>query len=444
MSMKLVKKKSPRGLLVRWLDSKQESAIHNFYNPTRALEPEETTIVEDLLLKMRESDLWLQCGCNADDSPAMNSANLIYETKTLFLASFSQPHALNCPMYRESNYDAEATTTGTRKSAGSRRLNYNDFLPRDESGAHISAPGLAANNLDRTRRKRLPRLARLLLTLIEDSGLNRLNSLGPLPERRASESIELLRQLTTRINFFRDRVLAEIINFKPAMGERGHEQLMQQLENPKLQWPTSRTRIYYQIFMSEHVSRDEVKFKWSGGEIAHRPERGVSINGESQEGIRPPYWVILAFRRGKDGQVICSEGYAHAMYSRKCPIPVDSNLERNSLTSISTVAGWLKKTNEYPRMSLVKPLFDIEVEVDGEKGFVLPDFIVSVQNEDQRTHSVVVETMGYTDDEYCERKSEQHLGMKLLGRLCTDPPKWPTESNKAFDKYLYGIIKNTR
>lgn len=444
MSMKLVKKKAPRGGLVRWLDPDEESSIHNFYNTSRVLEPEEKKVVGDILLEMRESELWLQCGCVTGDSPAMNSANLIAETRTLFLAGFTQPHALNCPMHREFKNDSGTTSTGTRKAAGSRRLDYNEFLPRDESGAHISAPGPAANNMERTRRKRLPRLARLLLTLIEDSGLNHLDALAPLPERRVAESIELLKQLTAKINFYRDRVLAEIIHFKPGMGESGREKLMQQLENPDLQWPTNRTRIFYQIFMSEHVCRNEVKFTWTGGEIAHRPERGVSINGESQEGARPPYWVILAFRRGMDGQVICSEGYAHAMYSRKCPIPVDSNLERNTLTSISTVAGWLKKIHEYPRISLVKPLFDIEVDVDGVKGFVLPDFMVSVQNEDQRTHSVIVETMGYTDDEYCERKSEQHLGMKVLGRLCTDPPNWPAESKKEFTKTLYGVIKNTR
>ena len=42
----------------------------------------------------------------------------------------------------------------------------------------------------------------------------------------------------------------------------------------------------------------------------------------------------------------------------------------------------------------MKPLFDIQVEVEGEKGFVLPDFIIQATLSDGREHSAVIETMG--------------------------------------------------
>ncbi|SCC69980.1 hypothetical protein GA0061070_11054 [Kosakonia oryziphila] len=118
---------------------------------------------------------------------------------------------------------------------------------------------------------------------------------------------------------------------------------MLELERPDTHWPAGKTRMFFQIFMSDQVTRDEVSFRWPGGELQFRPERGVSINGETQDGARPPYWVILSFRRGMDGTVICSEGYAHALFCRGCPVPVDSNLERTTIESLSEVAGWLAK-----------------------------------------------------------------------------------------------------
>ncbi|MGC8035253.1 hypothetical protein ACP3WA_24260, partial [Salmonella enterica] len=90
----------------------------------------------------------------------------------------------------------------------------------------------------------------------------------------------------------------------------------------------------------------EAEFRWPGGAVVFRPERGISINGESLEGRRPPYWVILSFRRGTDGDIICSEGYAHALFRMGCPVPVDSELERGTLAGLSVVSEWLKNKTE--------------------------------------------------------------------------------------------------
>lgn len=217
---------------------------------------------------------------------------------------------------------------------------------------------------------------------------------------------------------------------------------MQELERPDTHWPAGKTRMFFQIFMSDQVTRDEVSFCWPGGELQFRPERGVSINGESQDGARPPYWVILAFRQGMDGRVICSEGYAHALFRRGCPVPVDSGLERTTIESLAEVAGWVAKKPDAPALSLEKPLFDLEVTLNGEKGFVLPDFIVTASKPGGKHHTVVIETMGYTDDDYCERKAEQHKGMRELGLLQTDPPRWPQELDKTFSRHVFGIFMN--
>lgn len=440
MAMKLIKKKAQRGDLSRWLSEKEETAVKNIFGRKLVLCAQERALAQSVLREMREKALWLQCGCVPDDTQALNSANLMLETQTLYLSGFGHRHHTSCPMYRILKDDEGATRTGTRKAAASKRLNYRDFLPDDESEATIKLPGRVVNTgKDKHRRRQRPRLARLLLTLIEDAGINTVNPYQ-LPDQNARTWLDALAASAGAQEFIPDRRLSEIVRFQPAMSNTAQERLMQELESPDANWPAGKARVFYQIFMSDLVSREGVTFAWNGGERQFFPERGVSINGESQEGVRPPYWVILAFRRGGKGDVICSEGYAHALFRRKCPVPVDSGLERQTLEGIAEVAKWLK--GKAGDLTLVKPLFDIEVDAEGEKGYVLPDFIVRASMSGGRERTVVIETMGYTDDEYCERKAKQHEGMRALGLLQTDPPRWPYNVDKPFTKHLYGVMVN--
>jgi len=441
MAMKLIRKKTPRGALKRWLTEEEETAVKNIFGHKQVRSAPDHALAEHVIHEMRESELWLQCSCIAGDTPALNSAKLMSETQTLFLSGFGHSHDPSCPMFRVFKGDEDATRSGTRKVTGSKRLNYRDFLPADESETTIKASGkpVTAGD-DRTRRKRRPRLARLLLTLIEDAGLNTFSPVSPLPNQTARIWLDALAASADAQEFIRGRRLSEIVRFQPAMGEAAQERLMLALERPDANWPAGKARVFYQIFMSDLVSREHVTFAWNGGERTFAPEKGVSINGESQEGVRPPYWVILAFRRGAEGSVICSEGYAHALFRRTCPVPVDSGLERQTLEGIAEVARWLK--GKAGDLTLLKPLFDIEVDVEEEKGYVLPDFIIQAITPDGREHNVIIETMGYTDDEYCERKAEQHKGMRTLGLLQTDPPRWPQELDKPFINHLYGVMLN--
>ena len=189
---------------------------------------------------------------------------------------------------------------------------------------------------DRMRRKRRPRLARVLLTIIEDAGLNVIERLAPFPSSPAREAIHRLAAVTRNNEFVRGRQLSEIIRFRPLMNQDEQQRLMRQLENPALPWPAGRARHFYQIFISGEVSREKASFRFGDEEVFFTPEKGLRINDESQDGFRPPYWVILEFRRSADGSIVCSDGYAHALHSRSCPVPVDSGLERKTLGSLGT------------------------------------------------------------------------------------------------------------
>lgn len=445
--MRLVKKRAPRGRLSRQLSEAEESAVQKIYGRREIGSQAEEALVLHVLTEMRQTDTWLACSCVAGDMPPMNSANLRKDTGSIYLRTFSTPHDVTCPMFREQEEDDDTTRSGTRKTAGSQPVNYQNFLPSEEQGARLQAGlGHPDNCDDRLRRKRRPRLSRLLLTLIEDAGLNIIDTLAPFPSAPAREAIGRLADVTRNNEFIRGRPLSDIVRFWPLITQDKQQRLMGQLENPALPWPAGRARHFYQIFMSDDVSRERAIFRFLSEEAIFTPEKGLRINGEGQDGLRPPYWVILEFRRSADGNVVCCDGYAHALHTRSCPVPVDSGLERQTLESLATCAAWLSKKEDVPVrcLSLKKPLFDYDVTVDGEEGWVLPDFLVDAMMATGEKKTFVIETMGYQDEDYIERKSRQHRGMKILGQLQTDPVRWPEETDRTLEKQMYGILLNLK
>lgn len=449
MTMRLVKKRAPRGRLSRQLSEAEESAVKKVCGRKEIGSQAEETLALNVLTEMRRKDTWLACSCVAGDMPPMNSANLRTDTGSIYLRTFSTPHDVSCPMFREQEEDDDTTRSGTRKTAGSQPVSYRSFLPSEEKGARLQAgPGHMDDCDDRLRRKRRPRLSRLLLTLIEDAGLNIIDTLAPFPSAPAREAIDRLADVTRNNEFTRGRPLSDIIRFWPLITQDEQQRLMGQLENPALPWPAGRARHFYQIFMSDEVSRERATFRFRNEEAIFTPEKGLRINGESQDGLRPPYWVILEFRRSADGNVVCCDGYAHALHTRSCPVPVDSGLERQTLKSLAKCADWLSKSKKEDVpvrcLSLKKPLFDYDVTVDGEEGWVLPDFLVDATMATGGKKAFVIETMGYQDEDYIERKSRQHRGMKMLGQLQTDPVRWPEETDRTLEKQMYGILLNLK
>lgn len=293
-------------------------------------------------------------------------------------------------------------------------------------------------------RRRIPALARLLLTLLEAAELNRIDPVYPQPRQTKMQALDAVKQVTKKERFAQGRFLSEIIFFAPWLKQEQLDARMRELESEGKAWTAGRARTFYQILFSEQVTQDEVVFKSQLGETVFRPEKRVSINGEIDD-HREKYWVILMYRRNNVGTVICRDAYAHALFDYTNPVPVDSNLERETVSSIMTGGKWLQSSGY--ELSLNKPLFDITVDVDGEERFVLPDFLLTVKHPGRaRTSELVIETMGYSDDDYIERKANQHKGMGTLGLLLKDPPYWPVpaDKNDAFARYLYGRISHLK
>nr|QWP89211.1 hypothetical protein IHCLGBEB_00014 [Escherichia coli] len=310
MPMILVKK-NPRGKVIRELSSEEETAVKTVCGLKRPATMAQHNLANDLLREMREYDAWLQCDCIPGDSPAMNFAALKNNTGTLYLSSFNHEHAPECPMYRQlSGNEEETSFFGASRHPVSTRINYRNFLPPDDSNSVIRSVVSLQRAFMRqsalsVRKETSVRLGRLLLSLIEDAGLNKLDSLAnPRIRTNYRECLDAIRQVTLQQEYIRGRALSEIIHFRPGMSERSQERLMETLENSERHWPARRKHMFFQIFMAQHICRDAVEIHWANGNIqVIRPVRGISINGEAQGGIRP--LLGSAFAGVPMGRTIC-------------------------------------------------------------------------------------------------------------------------------------------
>lgn len=86
MPMILVKKKNPRGKVIRELSSEEETAVKTVCGQKKPATMALHNLANDILREMREYDAWLQCDCIPGDSPAMNFAALKNNTGTLYLS----------------------------------------------------------------------------------------------------------------------------------------------------------------------------------------------------------------------------------------------------------------------------------------------------------------------------------------------------------------------
>ncbi|ELO4621259.1 hypothetical protein VAK05_004946, partial [Escherichia coli] len=225
MPMILVKK-NPRGKVIRELSSEEETAVKTVCGLKKPATMAQHNLANDLLREMREYDAWLQCDCIPGDSPAMNFAALKNNTGTLYLSSFNHEHAPECPMYRQLSGNEEETSSGASRHPVSTRINYRNFLPPDDSNSVIRLQARSAyhNGESSSVRKKRLRLARLLLSLIDDAGLNKLDSLAnPRIRTNYRECLDAIRQVTLQQEYIRGRSLSEIIHFRPGMSERSQE-----------------------------------------------------------------------------------------------------------------------------------------------------------------------------------------------------------------------------
>jgi len=144
-----------------------------------------------------------------------------------------------------------------------------------------------------------------------------------------------------------------------------------------------------------------------------------------EDAIRPDrsYVAIVLFARpAPDAPVTAYSAYVHPCWTMEDLLLVDSNLERSTLFQLSRTRSWVHRYDNVS-FTIEKPLFDIgnaqagdgDLDEGGDEAdpvavaappVLLPDFIVHRHGHAEAgSTTVIVETMGYADTAYRERKA---------------------------------------
>jgi|GEM_PF-4597109 hypothetical protein len=143
----------------------------------------------------------------------------------------------------------------------------------------------------------------------------------------------------------------------------------------------------------------------------------IAVFGEDgDDGFRPPYLALLSLaqetRTSKFIEPI--RAYVHPIMSRNNWMPVDSENER--ITAGCLKAAMKRCVDNGMTPHLTKPLYDMSPDQADDAEVLIPDFLLNVVGPGvQPPMPLLIETMGYADEDYRQGKAEIHRQMETVG-----------------------------
>ena len=169
------------------------------------------------------------------------------------------------------------------------------------------------------------------------------------------------------------------------------------------------------------------------GRLAVFGERAdAGRESSTQRAARAPYLAACVVGRVEEGgPVEVLSAYAHPCVASGHLMLVDSNMERRTLSLLRSVQAWLGGNRRDVAMSIEKPMYDVGGEDRpgaSPRPPLIPDFVVRARSAeagaagssgsagagagaDAVGRTVIVETMGFADETYRDRKERIHPAM---------------------------------
>ncbi len=247
-------------------------------------------------------------------------------------------------------------------------------------------------------RSRSPKLARILFNLLHEAKLDRLFSKESVLSKYDKQAELVLRAackyaVTPKISLLDCMAtsLSEYYDLK---------KLLEAARSPQWSRPCGLfietfTRIENKTLYPSRSYKKPIKVV---GDLA--------VFGEKDNLRRAPYLVIgaMTFPTRDSHEVVLYNAYAHPCYESYRYLLVDSILERQTLGLLIQCRNKLAKSHGIS-IVIEKPLFDLgPAEDEIARDVCKPDFILRCQREKGKRVFVIIETMGYNDPVYLERK----------------------------------------
>jgi hypothetical protein len=396
-------------------------------------------------LQTTDRGYWILCDCR----PAQSSPPTLVPVLETYLRRHVTEdwpqHAEACEFFRDLADQAEVSEISKSYQPLAKSL---VRLVRSFEIAAAASPE-RLENVSKARRR--PQLARLLVRLLTEAGLQKVEpgfKPPPIPEQMKA-IWPVARDISLDQNVRMADAMCMSVAKLPA--------LMDQIAT-RPDETYRHTRPHGVLLVRVQAVRTGLLRTLNGEEL---PVTGrLAVFGDRPEdepgaGVdaRSPYLALCIVARPAPRQrVQIVAAYVHPCASLDRLMLVDSDAERQTLSMLKNFQyALLKKSGAV--VTIEKPMDSLAPD-QGADGTplrpIIPDFIVTARERDGQERRVVIETMGYSDQGYRERKARLHPEMQRAADAVAvithdfhEPGPWQQEwRDNRFRRNLWRILGN--
>jgi hypothetical protein len=362
--------------------------------PSHEIRRKAVAILDDIAGKKA----WLMCPCTGKQERPIMYPRMHDGARTLVRNTDRAEHLhapQKCPFYRLSAERKPPASKGSMaRYTGAFGL-LTESSVKEHDGENSA---LESESTDSGSSTRIPTLCRLLFRLLEDARLNEVSAKGL---SNIFEQYLRLRGTFAHHHFDQDKSIP-LASF--TFNGLDHLNWFESRLRQGKSWPKPLLPQGFLIGVASEVE-SRTLFLSKGGSL--------EVEGElarfGEEATSGPFIVMALIGMSQTtGQCAALRAYAHPVFNGSALIPIDSNLERDTLTELMELQVWFRDTKNIS-FTIEKPLSEIK-PINGQP--VSPDFLLRVKDK-----LVVVETMGYDRQDYLDSKANTHPIMEKLGEL---------------------------
>lgn len=373
------------------------------------------------LQELSVKDRWLLCECALHEEyghPVLYPVRLPSKTRGATLVPIYDrgEHRLDCPFYKKRPISLQGIAEIPRNS----KSDGLGVQPALKAGSATPKSLSSRPESLMTKRKRMPTLARVLFTVLEGAKVNVLTlSTQKASAQRPEVEAFIAKQFLDKAGKIPARRLI-------VLGFSSKQALVAEITSQR----RSFGRLLPQGMMIDVV---DSRHSQAGVHVLSTGTSSLTFDGRlfvPGQKDTPGPWLAIALLVLMPNEAVpeVRQVYLHPLAERDGYILVDSDLERDTLKILKSRL-WQMSNAQKP-FTIIKPLTDRVVQNQG----VRPDFLIESGGE-----CAVIETMGFTDDDYLERKAHtQGLMMKLpkVSRLLKHEKSQDAIFSSEFDSFV--------
>lgn len=387
------------------IDPAYAAAVTRWYAGSDDNEDEQLAL--ELVRLARVKEYWFACDCRADeDVPApLLTAVLLAMADTYYLRRLEgtgrSAHAASCTFFRDQVLRAKATSEAANAVSKRPSGYFSIVQPAPDHLAQKPDDGTAPTDT----KKAIPKLARLLWWLMDEAGLNIINSAKEASQASIKDGFGALRKAAREHLVAPGRPLHDWLFLHPGRFHDGS--IRQALEGATPHWPKRHAPQAFMAVYCPRIDRNRIQFNDVAPIEVMGPIQQPTVGDRA---IRGPYLVMIAVGEHPEGKGFGAlRAYAQPVFSGRLMVPVESGLERDAFAELISLQERLAARRI--TLALKKPLFDLM----SEDGPCRPDVMLRALDHDtDRIADLIVETIGFESEEQEQRKAK---ALPLMARF---------------------------